>query len=206
VRGKAIVPLVLLTAACTHQSEVPTVSGASLATIGDRQQGGYVASVKTGGWSLTVDKFSIEQCGYGTFKADLDPAWHKMTKKALTSALERVDFVSDVPGPSELAANRYRASFNFTQSSAKIREGFLVGAAGLAIAVTDIEATLVATWPDGRMQQFPLAGHGTVSADSGIFCSHVDKVVGDSGSLAVQDLVKQAVLVIKLALAQSARQ
>lgn len=191
-----------LISACTYEGTVPTVSGASLADVGQKQPGRYAAVVQSGGWNMTTELKSWT-CSAHDYKADLNPAWEAELKEALMSALEIVDFVAAVLTPPEIAQNGYDGVLVFTQSNAAavatVNSGFFTGETN---AETKLDMILVIQYPNGQKDQQLLSASG--SATQSIFtCDGVADTVAASGGVAVQNLVRSAVVTAKLLLAQS---
>ncbi len=202
MRTAAVVTSLLFLAACTYEAPVPTVSGASLATIGAQQPGRYAALVQSGGWNMKTDLVGFT-CSAHAFKADLNPAWEQEMKEALTAALKEVKFVAAVMTPSDVSNQGYNGFLVVSQSNATSKAGVTAGFwEGTATARTDLDAILVVTHANGKTEQQALAGHG-VSSESSMTCEAVETAVTNSASLALQDIIKEAIVTTKLLFAQS---
>lgn len=188
--------------ACTYASPVPKVSGASLANVGNQEPGHYAAWVQIGGWNLTTDMKGWT-CSAHTYQADINPVWEAEMKEALTASVEKVDFVGAMLTPAEISAKGYSGFLVFSQSNAAsqstIAQHFF---SSTAVSQTDLDAILIVLDGDGKSQQQALHGHG--AAESSVFtCDKVEEAVANSAGVALQDLVKQAILTAKLLLAQA---
>jgi hypothetical protein len=192
--------LVLMLGACTYQAQVPIVDGTSLANVGGRQSGQYAALVQTGGWDMKTEVVG-NACSAHTYQADLNGSWDQAMRSALSSALEKVDFVPSLPPADQMRERGYDAELGLTQSNASSRltisPKFWTAA---ATAETKLEGILTIQYPDGTRQQEPLQGQGSTTNDVSS-CGDV-KPIEQSSALAIKDLVQRAVITTKLLLAQ----
>jgi hypothetical protein len=202
MRNFAISLVLFLLCACTYAAPVPKVSGASLASVGNQQPGHYAAWVQVGGWNMTTDMKGWT-CSAHTYTADINPAWEAEMKEALTTAVEKVDFVSANMAPADISAKGYDAFLILSQSNAKststVNSGFFTAT---AVTQTQLDAILIILNANGNKQQQSIQSHGEASSD--VFtCDKVEEAVANSAGVALQELVKQAIVTTKLLLAQS---
>lgn len=197
----ALIGMLFLASACSHQAPVPVVDGTALAKVGPKQPGRYAAFVQTGGWALNVNNRALA-CSLDTFDVDINPSWEKTAKEALTSAVQKVDFVSSVKSPQELKSESYDAIIILTQSNAKSEMAILPKLfVSEAITETSIDLVMVVNWADGRMIQESVGGRGR-SIRNVLGCEQAADVVGQSAGFAIRDLVKDMIVTLKLHLAQ----
>jgi hypothetical protein len=196
-----ILPLLLL-GACTFQAKVPMVDGSSLANIGVSEPGKYSAAVPSGGWNMTTEVVG-RSCSAHTYKADLNGSWEGAMKTALTTALEKVEFVGTLPPASQLASSGYTAAVDVMQSNASSKvqlaaEGFFTAG---ATSQTTLDGVLVIEFADGSRQQQAVTGQGMAHAETAD-CGDATTAIGKSGAVAIRDFVQKAVLMTKLLIAQ----
>jgi hypothetical protein len=198
----ALFGTLLLTSACSHQAQIPTIDGLALAQqTGAKQPGRYAAFIQNGGWALSVDKRSFA-CSLNRFDVDINPTWEKTAKEALTGAVRDVDFVTGLKSAQELKNEGYDALVTVMQSNAKAEIAVLPKLLrSEAIAETSVDLMMVVTWSNGDMVQQALAGQGrTTRLVYG--CDEASEVVGQSASRAVRAVVKEMVVALKQHLVQ----
>jgi hypothetical protein len=205
MRARAAVAITLaglVLSGCAYQATVPPVSGQALGEIGKRQPGKYAVSVQTGGWSLSAN-IKTMGCAVHSYSVDLNPTWEKAARDAMTSSFQKVDFITTLKTAEELKRDGYAGMIVLTQSNATsdiaVVPRFFVSE---ATAETSLDVLMVINWPDGTSNHQSFSGRGRSSRD--VFgCAGPEDALGLSAGRAVRSVLREAVLTMKLLLAQN---
>jgi hypothetical protein len=211
MRRLAILVLPLFLAACSYKSEVPGVDISKSVIANDRVPGRYAIFLQSGGWQLNPKRVGRVggECGLSSYDADLNPVWEDAVRGGLAVALERVDYVTAIIPPAELAKGAYRAQVIITQSNADSLMSFHQKFFSTdAKARTVLEGILVVNHADGTTVQEALKGVGNgikplafLAMDA---CEYLSAAAGLAGSDAVRDMAFVTVQTIKTTLAKKA--
>ena len=189
--------LALTLSGCAYQG-VATLrgGGAELAGGGPKVKGRYAALVQSGGWQLRTERNS-PTCPGATYDVDLNAAWDKTAKEALSAALEEVDFVTSVVKPEDLKRQGYVGEIIITPTNAvnrlEVRNKFL---SAEAVSDTRLDSILAINWADGTAYQEPVIGRALASSNV-VGCEQPMEVVSDSAGRSVRDAIRRLTASVK---------
>lgn len=199
MRPCALLAAAFLLAACTGQANVPPVTVPVAAD--KRVPGSYSAMVQGGGWALRTGSPG-HVCGGWTFNTDINPAYERAMRDALTQALENVSFSTEILSPEQLKAQGFDAQIVVHQGNAESRF-VLLQQLFSSTARSDVALVVIVAIRDERgfVSQEAVIGRG-IGRTQVYTCPPIGEAIGTAAQGAVRSLVVDAIAKLQRSLSK----
>ncbi len=202
--------LLILSTACSHQKAVGAFDGAALSRVGDPERGKFVATIELANKPLIL-KTEGFSCAGMDYRVDIDEGWKSTLQSAVRASLDKVEFQEKLFTVNDLIKNNYDAQVGFSPLTSAVKmkiypgNGTLLGYQPASVTTTvTVSTTMRVNWPNEKVVSKEFS---TVKESSQriFMCKGPEESAATSTEMAIKELIKDAMIHLKVVLAQNKR-